>query len=863
MLIDPRSLSQFFPVDPSRPVDVDGTMRDIEAAYYENSLYEFLKAGWRYIDPNPYVDSWHLGAIAEHLTAIKDGQITRLIINQPPRTSKSSMLVAFDPWVWAQAEDSDTSGPGVQFLHASYAQNLSVRDSVKTRRLIENPWYQKYWGNRVQITSDQNTKIRFDNAQGGYRLATSVGGALTGEGGNCFVSGTMVSTPTGTMPIEQILVGQKVMAFDHSRGKVVVSRVLATKTREATELYEIHTSQGHSFVCTGNHPIFVPMAGYIPASELGVGDRVLCEKRASSDVQSSLRQLRGGNAQAFVRTAEGFAPEVQGRLLLKEMLFGASFRKEHSVLRKLLAACQASQIALLLGRLYGGLQGGKAFQEGLQGVREGISRIGGMLFSRLRWPHPFPAHEGFAQFQVCKAGQILKPIQGNGGDCAGTGWASLRRLWHGGSPDQSAARAHAISPAHTSHQREYAGQQARKPDHLVQLMSQDAPSWDTDVITAIVVHRGEPQPVYDIQVEGQSNFYANGVLAHNCIIIDDPHNAMEAESEAVRTSTLEWFDNSLSTRLNNPRTGAIILVMQRLHEEDLTGHILSSDAGSDWVHLMLPMRYEADRAAVLYPNAIGWSDPREEDGELLTPERYDETSVARLERQLGPFQAAGQLQQRPEPKGGGILKRDWWKDWDRENYPEVSYVLASIDTAYTAKEENDFSAMTVWGVFEDDNEVPRVMLMNAWRAKMELHELVEKIAATARRFKVDHMLVENKATGISVAQEIRRVYGYEDWGLQLIDPKKQDKVARAYSVQHLFADGLVFAPHSFSWADMVITECASFPKAKNDDLVDTVTQALRFLRTTGMLMRGSERTAELSDSLAFKGNSGDTPLYPV
>jgi predicted phage terminase large subunit-like protein len=532
MLIDPRSLSQFFPVDPSRPVDVDGTMRDIEAAFYENSLYEFLKAGWRYIDPNPYVDSWHLGAIAEHLKAVKDGEITRLIINQPPRTSKSSMLVGFDPWVWAQSDQTDTSGPGVQFLHASYAQNLSIRDSVKTRRLIESPWYQKYWGNRIQITSDQNTKIRFDNAQGGYRLATSVGGTLTGEGG-------------------------------------------------------------------------------------------------------------------------------------------------------------------------------------------GI------------------------------------------------------------------------------------------------------------------------------------------------IVIDDPHNAVEAESETIRNSTIEWFDNSLSTRLNNPRTGAIILVMQRLHEGDLTGHILSSDAGGDFVHLMLPMRYEAERAKVIYPNAIGWEDPRTEEGELLTPERYDETSVARLERQLGPFQAAGQLQQRPEPKGGGILKRDWWQDWDRETYPEVSYVLASIDTAYTSKEENDFSAMTVWGIFEDDHEVPRVMLMNAWRAKLELHELVEKIAHTARRFKVDHMLVENKATGISVAQEIRRVYGYEDWGLQLIDPKKQDKVARAYSVQHLFADGLVFAPHSFSWADMVITECASFPKAKNDDLVDTVTQALRFLRTTGMLMRGSERTAELSDSVLFRGNSGDTPLYPV
>ena len=154
--------------------------------------------------------------------------------------------------------------------------------------------------------------------------------------------------------------------------------------------------------------------------------------------------------------------------------------------------------------------------------------------------------------------------------------------------------------------------------------------------------------------------------------------------------------------------------MQRLHEDDLTGHILSSEAGQDWVHLMLPMRYEPDRAMMLYPNAIDWSDPRTVEGELLTPDRYDEESVVRLERQLGPFGAAGQLQQRPEPKGGGILKREWWVEWEKENYPQVQYVLASVDTAYTTKEENDYSAMTVWGIFEDDNDVPRVILMNAW-----------------------------------------------------------------------------------------------------------------------------------------------------
>jgi predicted phage terminase large subunit-like protein len=265
---------------------------------------------------------------------------------------------------------------------------------------------------------------------------------------------------------------------------------------------------------------------------------------------------------------------------------------------------------------------------------------------------------------------------------------------------------------------------------------------------------------------------------------------------------------------------------------------------------------------MIYPNKIGWSDPRTEDGELLVPERYDEASVARLERQLGPFGAAGQLQQRPEPKGGGILKREFWKDWTRPTYPEVDFVIACVDTAYTTKEENDFSAMTVWGVF-NDNDVPKVMLMNGWQVKLELHELVDKISATAKKFGVDHLLIENKASGISVAQELRRLYAHESFSVQLHDPKSGDKVARAYSVQHILAEGIVHAPTDFAWADMVITQCAGFPKAKHDDIVDTVTMALRYLRDIGMISRSAERLAELADSLSFKGNAGDKPLYPV
>lgn len=123
-------------------VDFDGLPFDLGNTYnfgmrqkYEGSLYEFLGEAWRFIDPSPFVEGLPIQAVAEHLEAVARGSIKRLIINIPPRCAKSSLVsVAFPAWVWAQSQESATSGPGTQFLHASYAQNLALRDSTKCRR---------------------------------------------------------------------------------------------------------------------------------------------------------------------------------------------------------------------------------------------------------------------------------------------------------------------------------------------------------------------------------------------------------------------------------------------------------------------------------------------------------------------------------------------------------------------------------------------------------------------------------------------------------------------------------------------------------------------------------------------------------
>jgi predicted phage terminase large subunit-like protein len=156
---------------------------------------------------------------------------------------------------------------------------------------------------------------------------------------------------------------------------------------------------------------------------------------------------------------------------------------------------------------------------------------------------------------------------------------------------------------------------------------------------------------------------------------------------------------------------------------------------------------------------------------------------------------------------------------------------------------------------------PKVMLVNAWAERLELHQLVTKVAETLKKYKADAILIEDKAAGHSVAQELRRLYNHLGFMVITDNPNGIDKRSRLYSVQHIFAEGLVYAPDK-SWADMVITQSAIFPKGKHDDLVDTVSMALRHLRKTGMIARPEEAQNDYESSIQHRG-APPAPLYAV
>ena len=377
-------------------------------------------------------------------------------------------------------------------------------------------------------------------------------------------------------------------------------------------------------------------------------------------------------------------------------------------------------------------------------------------------------------------------------------------------------------------------------------------------------------------------------------IIDDPHNVKESESKLVRQETIRWFRESLSSRLNDMVNGAKVVIMQRVNEEDVSGEIIANM--DDWCHLLIPMEYvwEADENGEPIATQIGWTDPRwrpnikDCEGELAWPERFPESIIPQMKKDAGKFAWASQYQQTPETRGGAIFEREWWQPWEPTDgkFPAFSYIIASVDSAFGNKENADPSAMVVLGIFENEHGYNRVMLIEAWRKNVKFSGpkmqpkpgekglafeqrkrkswgLIEWVADTCTRRQVDHLLIENKASGASAAQSLAVAHPNAGWASILIEPKG-DKWSRAQSVQPTFSQEMVYVPvlagQHRQWAQDVIDEMAIFPKGKHDDLTDAMTQGIKFLRDRGLLRQDNEVRQEKLD--AVKVPPKQKPIYP-
>lgn len=303
------------------------------------------------------------------------------------------------------------------------------------------------------------------------------------------------------------------------------------------------------------------------------------------------------------------------------------------------------------------------------------------------------------------------------------------------------------------------------------------------------------------------------------VILDDAIKPDEALSESRRNAVNAWFDNSLLSRLNSQETGIIVVAMQRLHTDDLCGHLLEKGG---WELLSFPA-IATENERVAYDTFLGPRVYGRRTGEALHSPRFSRAALDEVRRAVGPYNFASQYQQSPMPLEGNLVKRAWLVRYGPEALkPPFATVLQSWDTASKAGELNDYSVCTTWGVRDR-----RYHLLDVFRRRMEFPDLKRAVRDLAARFGPQIILIEDKASGTQLIQELRREGLLAVRGVQ--PPPGADKVMRLHAHTATFEGGRVPLPEAAPWLDTYIDEITGFPGARYADQVDSTTQALAYL----------------------------------
>jgi predicted phage terminase large subunit-like protein len=331
--------------------------------------------------------------------------------------------------------------------------------------------------------------------------------------------------------------------------------------------------------------------------------------------------------------------------------------------------------------------------------------------------------------------------------------------------------------------------------------------------------REDSQAAGKWETQQGGEYYAAGVgsaitgRGADLLIIDDPHSEQDALNMSSMERAYEWYTSGPRQRLQPG--GTIVVVMTRWNMKDLTGMLLKNQKtlkSDQWELIEFP--------AILPSNKPVW------------PEYWKLEELEGVKASLSVGKWNAQWMQNPTSEEGSLIKREWWRKWDRDYIPKLQHVIQSYDTAFLKKESADYSAITTWGVFHENiDSAPNLILLDAVKERLEFPELRKKAKEQYDYWKPESVIVEAKASGLPLTYELRKM------GIPVINftpSRGNDKHARVNAVAPLFESGQIWAPDE-KFAEEVIEECASFPYGDHDDLVDSMTQAVMRFRQGGFI----------------------------
>lgn len=746
--------------------------------------------------------------LARKLEAVERGETLRLCISVQPRVGKSQLVSKSFP-AWMMGRD-----PYKQIILAGYGDEFVKEFGRDVRNLMLTPFYTQVFP-EAELNRNAKAANRQQTTAGGIMTFAGLGGQLTGKGADCLPKGTLIDTDGGAKPIDELVESpyRKVLSYNHETGRNEYKEIEGVARRKKAGLRRVTTTAGRVVTATADHRVWTAR-GYVRADELTPGDRLVCSLRGADNASGEHRAESGGRGEnrvfllpsVLVRAAKRAATRAAYmRGMRGDSPEGFSVGARQSPLLQ-------SGVPVSRGRR---AEGSHATEEhgrlrNLRGIVRQAEQSISFLFAGLRRCAALVARQRGRQPQVegwsyaAAAGAWGQGVPVNAPLRAGGGRAQVRGLWSGrpavgGTPPRQRPDE----------------QPGGEPCDVVRYASQGVarggePGRDT--VAVVEELHGSPEPVYDLQIADNHNFYANGVLVHNCLIIDDPiKNAEEARSKATKDKLWEGFTRDAMSRLMG-KAGAVVITATRWAEDDLIGRLTDPDLGyttaedaASWEVINIPAFAEED-------------DPLGRDvGEVLWEERTPRAFLDSF-RRLDPAGFAALYMGRPSPPEGNFFKREHLRTYRPHELPDNLRYYAASDHAISTEQGRDSTVLGVVGVDEQDNIY---VLSDVVWAKLEAHDQVEAMLELMRRYPIHNWWAEKGHISKSIGPFLRkRMQETNTYCAVTERTPVKDKQTRAQAVQARMAMGKVFLPATAPWYNDAVEQMLNFPNGAHDDFVD-------------------------------------------
>lgn len=787
----------------------------------KSNFLDFARYAW----PEAIFSSHHQ-KMADAFDRIVSGDLKRLIINMPPRHTKSEFGSYLLP-AYAMGRK-----PDLKIIQATHTGELAVRFGRKVRNLMDTQNYKDLFEG-VELQADSKAAGRWDTSKGGEYFAVGVGGAMTGRGADLLIIDdphaleitTPIPTPRGFVQIQHLQVGDEVFGPD-GKTTLVTAKSPVYVDRQ---LYSVVTDDGCEILCDSQHLWGVN------------SDTNLAKARVVAKSAQELSQWDRPNKPILPRVSPVEYPEAP--LPVDPWVLGAWLGDGTSSSGRITADPKTGDQEYMISEFKRlGYEVSPVTRDGwtftVYGLHTQLKALGVLgnkhipdLYLRGCVQQRMSLLQGLIDTDGC----VLESGQAGFYNCNKNMVMAVVELLHSlgvkaclRSYEDKRER---FATVKTNYRVMFRlAQCARMPRKAKNAYTPtDKRGRSIEVIA--LPDRGEVQCITVDRADGLFLAGHGYVVTHN--------SEQDASSTLALDNAWEWYSSGPRSRLQPG--GAVVIIMTRWGTKDLSARLMKSQSnhGSD--------KWEV----IEFPALFDEHTPKERP---LWPSFWKLEELQAVRSSLGLQRWNAMYQQRPTADEGAILKREWWKIWEPEQLPAVEYIIQSYDTAYSKKETADYSVITTWGVFyPNEDSGPNILLMDMRKGRWDFPDLKRMAKEQYAYWQPDNVLIEAKATGVTLQQELRRmgipVTMYTPGGRR----SGQDKVSRANSVAPMFESGMVWAPDA-NWAREVIEECAAFPNGDNDDLVDSTTQAMLRFRAGNFVSLHSDEDDDVveADGSAFE-----------